>query len=106
MSGSHRDLQRAPSAPRPLNIYRLLPPSPRASFTRQGLPEPSPTHATHDRESRRHPASQWPASPLRTSRRLIRPLSCSPQLFRTATPAPEASHLLSEVFDLEPGLVV
>jgi hypothetical protein len=89
-------------------------------------PNPRPRMATQDRESRRHPASQWLASPLRTSRRSLRvtmssnpslaqslhsvqlvltgnTLSCSPKLLRTATPAPEASHLLSEVFDLEPG---
>jgi hypothetical protein len=59
MSGSHRDLQRAASAPRPLNIYRLLPPNAHASFTRQGLPGPSPDHARQKREGRRHPASQW-----------------------------------------------
>jgi hypothetical protein len=29
---------------------------------------PSPTRAIQDRQSRRHPASQWSASPLRTSR--------------------------------------
>jgi len=73
VSGSHRDLQRAPSAPRPLNIYRLLPPNAHASFTRQRLPGIAPRHATQDRKSRRHSTSQWPASPLRASRRLIRP---------------------------------
>ena len=54
-------------------VRRLLPPNPHPSFTRQGLPGPTPGHATQGRKSRRHPASQWPASPLRTSRRLIRP---------------------------------
>ncbi len=58
----------------------------------QGLPGPSPGHATHDRKSRRHPASQWPTSPLRTSRRLIRPISCSPILLHVGgTPAPQES---------------
>ena len=36
-------------------------------------PDSTPGHATQDRKSSRHPTSQWPASPLRTSRRLIRP---------------------------------
>ena len=54
VSGSHRDLQRAPSAPRPLLVCRLLPPHPHASFARQGLPRPAPGHATQDRKSRRH----------------------------------------------------
>ena len=72
VSGLHRDLQRAPSAPLHLNIYRLLPPNAHPSLTRQGLPGPAPGHATQDRKSRRHSTSQWGASPLRTSRRLIR----------------------------------
>ena len=84
VSRLHRDLQRAPSAPRPLLVRRLLPPHPHASFTRQGLPGPTPGHATQDRKSRRHPASQWPASPLRTSRRLIR--SCSQATNRASPP--------------------
>ena len=36
--GSHRDLQRASSASRPLVIHRLLPTNPHPSVTRQGLP--------------------------------------------------------------------
>jgi transposase InsO family protein len=54
-------------------LYRLLPPHPHASFTRQGLSGPAPGHAARRRKSRRLPASQWPASPLRTSRCLILP---------------------------------
>jgi hypothetical protein len=80
VSGSHRDLQRAPSAPRPLLVSRLLPTHPYSSFTRQGLPGPSPGHATQDRKGRRHPESRRPASPLRTSRCLIRTSSWSPML--------------------------
>ena len=56
-----------------LNICRLLPPNAHPSLTRQGLPRPAPGHATEERKSHRHSTSQWPASPLRTSRRLIRP---------------------------------
>jgi hypothetical protein len=67
---NERHLRRAP-----LNIYRLLPPNAHASLTRQRLPGPTSRHATRDRKSRRLAASQWPASPLRTSRRLIRPRS-------------------------------
>ena len=36
VSGSHRDLQRAPSAPRSFLLRGLLPPDSDASFTRQG----------------------------------------------------------------------
>ena len=43
-------------------------------------PDPTPGHATRERTSRRHPASQWLASPLRTSRRLIGTISRSPML--------------------------
>jgi hypothetical protein len=68
VSGSHRDLQRAPSAPRPLVIRRLLPTNPHPSVTRQGLPRLAPDPTTQDRNSRRHPESCWPASPLRTAR--------------------------------------
>jgi Integrase core domain len=49
---------------RVLSSYRLLPPEPHPSLTRQGLPRPTPGHATWERTSRRHPASQWLASPL------------------------------------------
>jgi hypothetical protein len=69
----HSNLQRAPSAPDPVIVCRLLPPQPHASFTRQGLPGSATGHATKERKSHRHPASEWLASPLRTSRRLIRP---------------------------------
>ncbi len=78
MSGSHRDLQRAPSALRPVLVCRLLPKHPYPSFTRQGLPRLTPDHATQARKDRRHPKSHRLASPLRTSRRLIRTSSCSP----------------------------
>ena len=76
-------------------VRRLLPPNPHASFTRQGLPGPAPDHATQDRKSRRHPASQWPASPLRTSRRLTRSIlllitSVSPLVHRRLK-VPEAA---------------
>jgi hypothetical protein len=37
----------------------------------------APDQVTQDRKSPRHPASQWFASPLRASRRLIRPISWS-----------------------------
>ena len=50
--GSHRDLQRAPSAPRPVLVCRLLPTHPHASFARQGLPRLPPDHATQDRKGR------------------------------------------------------
>jgi putative transposase len=40
-------------------------------------PDPRPVVPTHDRKGRRYPESRWFASPLRTSRRLIRPISCS-----------------------------
>jgi len=54
-------------------VCGLLPPQPHASRTRQGLSGPSPGHATQERQSSRHPASEGLASPQRTSRRLIRP---------------------------------
>jgi len=60
--------------PRPLKMYRLLPPNAHPSLTRQGLPGPAPRIAAQDRQSRCDPESQWLASPLRTSRRLIRPV--------------------------------
>ena len=63
-----------------LLVRRLLPTHPHSSFARQGLPRPTPDHATQDRKGRRHPESRWPASSLRTPRRLIRPDSCSPML--------------------------
>jgi hypothetical protein len=72
MPGSHRDFQRAPSAPGPVLVCRLLPKHPYPSFTRQGLPGSPSGYATQDWKSCRHPASQGPASPLRTARRLIR----------------------------------
>jgi hypothetical protein len=65
---------------RPLLVRRLLPPDPHPSLTRQGLPRPTPGHATRERTSRRHPASQWLASPLRTCRRLIGTTCRSPML--------------------------
>src|SRR5712692_7387975 len=72
VSGSRRDLQRAPSAPRPLVVCRLLPTNPHPSVTRQGLPRLAPEPATQDRKSRRHRESRWPSSPLRTARCLTR----------------------------------
>lgn len=70
--GLHRDLQRAPSAPRPVLIRRLLPTHPHASFARQGLPRLPLDHVTQDRKADRHTSGRRPALPLRTSRRLIR----------------------------------
>jgi hypothetical protein len=43
-------------------------------------PDPRLVMPPQDRESRRYPASHWLASPLRTSRRLIRACSCSPMV--------------------------
>jgi hypothetical protein len=64
-------------------VPRLLPPHPHASFARQRLPRLSPDHAAQDRKSRRHSTSQWPASSLRTSWRLIRsPLPADQRLWR------------------------
>jgi hypothetical protein len=82
------DLQRAPSASRLV----LTTNAPYASLARLGLPRLTPDNATEDWKGRRHPTSRRPASPLRTSRRLIRPISCSPILLRVGgTPAPEES---------------
>src|SRR6266851_8617944 len=72
MLGSHGDLQRAPSAPRPVLLRRLLPRNSHASFARQGLPRLPRDYATQDRKDGRHPESRRPASSLRTSLRLIR----------------------------------
>jgi len=77
---SSRLLPAGSAASRPVLVCGLLPPQPHASFTRQGLPGPAPGHATQDRKSHRLPASQWPASPLQTSRRLIGSIACSPRL--------------------------
>ena len=54
----HRDLQRAPSAPRPVLVCRLLPTHSHASVARQGLPRFTPDHATQDRKGGRHPAGE------------------------------------------------
>ena len=83
----HRNLQRAPFTPRSLNVYRLLPPNAHSSLTRQGLPRLTPGHATRERTSRRRPASQRLASPLRTSRCLIGTISRSSILRPAAVPA-------------------
>src|ERR1019366_8737431 len=73
MSGSHRDLQRAPFAAHPVLVPRLLSTHPHASFARQGLPRPTPDHAAQDRKGGRNPAIRRPvSSSLRTPRRLIR----------------------------------
>src|SRR5580700_5443833 len=69
------NLQPTPSPSHALFVRGLLPPQPHASFTRQGLPGPAPGHANQEWESRCLPASQWLASPLRTSRYLIHPRS-------------------------------
>jgi hypothetical protein len=76
----HCDLQRAPFASRPLLVCGLLPPQPDASFTRQGLSGPATGHAVREGKNSRHSTSQWPASPLRTSRRLISTILRSPRL--------------------------
>ncbi len=73
--------------------------TPHASFTRQGLSGPAPGHATRERKSRRHPASQWPASPLRTSRRLILPRFLLTNGW-TAAAAPRLTIARSGLFDL------
>jgi hypothetical protein len=67
------DLQRAPSAPRPVLVCRLLPKHPHASVAREGLPRIPPDPVTQARKSRRHPSGRRSASSLRTSRRLIPP---------------------------------
>ena len=68
----HRDLQRAPSAPRPLVIRGLLPADSHPSLARQGLPRVTPGYATQGRKCRRPPESRWSAPPLRTARCLTR----------------------------------
>jgi hypothetical protein len=73
MSRPHSDLQRAPSAPRPVLVCRLLPTHPHASVARQGLPRIPPDPVTQARKSRRHPTGRRSASSLRTSRRLMPP---------------------------------
>jgi hypothetical protein len=72
MFGSHRDLQRAPSAARPVLVYRLLPPNPDASFARQRLSGPAPDHPAQNRKGDRHSSGRRLASSLRTPRSLIR----------------------------------
>jgi len=54
------------------SVSRLLPTHSNASVARQGLPRPPSDHARQDRKGGRDPTSRWPASPLRTPRRLIR----------------------------------
>jgi len=85
VSGSYRDLQQAPSAPRFALVRRLLSSNAHPSFARQGLPRPTPDPAAQDRKSRRHTASQRAALSLRTPRRLIRTRSCEYSL-RSARP--------------------
>jgi hypothetical protein len=105
VSGSHRDLQRAPSAPRPLVVRPLLPSNAHSSFARQGLPRRAPDHATRIRKGCRHPKSRWPASPLRTPSCLIhgRPLLANSYL-QLERRRPRTSH--RRLLDLEPGSVV
>ena len=62
-------------------------------------PDPRPVMPPENRKSRRLPASQWPASPLRTSRRLILPRSLLPNGW-TATAAPRLTIARSGLFDL------
>jgi hypothetical protein len=71
VSGSHRDLQRASSAPGPVLVCRLLPTLSHSSFATEGLPRLPPHSASQHRKSRRHPKSRRLASSLRPSRRLI-----------------------------------
>src|SRR5712691_2624182 len=103
VSGSRRHLQRAPSAPRPLVVRRLLPTNPHSSIARQGLPRLAPGPATQDRKSRRHPAIRWPASPLRTAGPLTRPSAANQRWPAAHRLSFEVS--VSKVFDLEPGSV-
>src|SRR5208283_5945068 len=102
MFGSHPDLQRAPSAPRPVLVCRLLPSNPDASFARQGLSEPAPDHATPDRKGDRHCSGRRPASSLRTPRRLIRPGFLLTNRCAAAG-TPSSDDLVSEFFDLDRG---
>src|ERR1019366_8053355 len=83
----------------PVIVCGLLPPQPHASFTRQGLSGPAPGHAARGRKSRRLPASQWPASPLRTSRCLILPRFLLTNGW-TAAAAPRLTIARSGLFDL------
>jgi len=97
VSRSHR----APSAPRPVLVCRLLPTHPHASFARQGLPRLTPDYAAQNRKGRRHPESRRLASSLRTSRRLTRTISCSPMLRGRRYASSEVSR--SGFFDLDNG---
>src|SRR4029077_6722641 len=56
MSRPHSDLQRAPSAPRPVLVRRLLPKHPHASVALQGLSALASHTAAAARPSHRHPA--------------------------------------------------
>ena len=103
MSRSHCDLQRAPSAPSSLLVRRLLPTHSHASIARQGLPGPAPNSAAQNRNSRRAPAGRWPASSLRTPRRLIRPgFLLTYRCAAADTPSPKDS--VSEVFRSRSGV--
>jgi hypothetical protein len=73
VSGLHRNIQRAPPAPRPLNIYRLLPRIRTHLSLDKDCPDPRPVMPPRTGKSRRHPASEQLVSSLRTSRRLTRP---------------------------------
>ena len=73
MSRPRRDLQRAPFAPRPFILRGLLPPSPNASVTRQGLSALASHPATAERPRHRHPASRRVASSLPAPRGLTAP---------------------------------
>jgi hypothetical protein len=88
-----------------VDIRRLLPANAHASFTRQRLSGPSPTHVALDRKSGRHSASQWPPSPLRTPRRLTRTSS----QWLTVARHPVRHRLtisVSELFDLDSASTV
>jgi hypothetical protein len=64
--------KRAPSAPRPVLVCRILSTHPDPRFARQGLPRSSPDSASQRRKNGLHPKSRWLASSLRTPRSLIR----------------------------------
>src|SRR5260370_8268022 len=66
VSGSRCHLQRAPSAPRPLVVRRLLPTNPHPSIARQGLPKLPPGPPTPDPQAPPPPPTPLPPSPPQT----------------------------------------
>jgi len=104
MSRSHCDLQRAPSAPHPILLCRLLSRIPHTSLARQGLPGSAPNPAWRGRKSRRHPESRRPASPLRTPRRLISSRIPAHQWFARRPARRRLEISVSEVFRSRSGV--